>query len=135
QMLALRRASLGATLALGLAGALAAQTPFETKETYMQRARAQVEANLRQTPNTERARNVILFVGDGMGVTTITAARILEGQMQGMKGGEENALSFERFPYLAHSKTYQNNQQVPDSAPTMTSLVTGGKANDGIPSI
>ncbi len=138
ETLALRRPSLGGALvlglALGLAAPLAAQTPFETKETYMQRARTQVEANLRLTPNTQRARNVILFVGDGMGVTTITAARILDGQMQGMKG-EENALSFERFPYLAHSKTYQNNQQVPDSAPTMTSIITGSKANDGMLSI
>ena len=123
---------------------LTAQTPAspspepatigETKEAYMQRARAQVEANLRLTPNTQRARNVILFVGDGMGVTTITAARILDGQMRGV-GGEENFLSFERFPYLAHSKTYQNNQQVPDSAPTMTALVTGSKTNDGMLSI
>ena len=31
----------------------------------------------------ERARNVILFVGDGMGVATVTAARILEGQLRG----------------------------------------------------
>jgi alkaline phosphatase len=132
-----RKASLGGALALVLAGGVAAQEPAgpgETKETYMQRARAQVEANLRLTPNTRKARNVILFVGDGMGVTTVTAARILDGQLQGMKG-EENALSFELFPYLAHSKTYQNNQQVPDSAPTMTALVTGSKANDGMLSI
>jgi alkaline phosphatase len=123
-------------LALSLAGALGAQDhpQGETKEAYMQRARAQVEANERLTPNTKKAKNVILFVGDGMGVTTITAARILDGQMQG-KGGEENSLSFERFPYLAHSKTYQNNQQVPDSAPTMTSIITGSKANDGMLSI
>jgi alkaline phosphatase len=125
---------LGAALVFGLAGTLAAQTSGETKETYMQRARAQVETNLRLTPNTNRARNVILFVGDGMGVTTVTASRILEGQMRG-ESGEENALSFELFPYLAHSKTYQHNQQVPDSAPTMTALITGSKANDGMLSI
>ena len=128
------RASLGGALVLVLAGSVAAQELGETKETYMQRAKGQVEANLRLTPNTRKARNVILFVGDGMGVTTVTAARILDGQMQGMKG-EENALSFELFPYLAHSKTYQHNQQVPDSAPTMTALVTGSKANDGMLSI
>lgn len=129
-----RAVPLGAALVVGLAGGLAAEETKETKETYMQRARAQVEANLRLTPNTRRARNVILFVGDGMGVTTVTAARILDGQMRG-EGGEENALSFELFPYLAHSKTYQHNQQVPDSAPTMTALITGSKANDGMLSI
>jgi len=105
--------------------------PIETKEVFMARARAQVEANTKLRPKHRRkARNVILFVGDGMGVSTITAARILEGQQRGLLG-EENSLSFEKFPYLAHSKTYQANQQVPDSAPTMTSIVTGSKANDG----
>jgi alkaline phosphatase len=71
-----------------------------------------------------------------MGVTTVTAARILDGQSrQPNFGGEENSLSFERFPYLAHAKTYQVNQQVPDSAPTMTAIVTGSKANDGMLSV
>ena len=45
--------------------------------------------------------------------------------------GEENSLSFERFPYSALSKTYSVNQQTPDSAPTMTAMVTGIKTNDG----
>lgn len=97
-------------------------------------ARAAVERNARLEPDRRRARNVILFVGDGMGVATVTAARILEGQLEGLKG-EENELSFEKFPYLAHSKTYQANQQVPDSAPTMSSIVTGKKTNDGSVSI
>jgi alkaline phosphatase len=128
--------ALGGLLALGLAGALGAQAPAETKETYGERAKAQVEANLRQQPNTRRAKNVILFVGDGMGVTTITAARILAGQLTTPnQGGEENLLSFEKFPYLAHSKTYQVNQQVADSAPTMTALITGYKARDGMLSV
>ncbi len=76
-----------------------------------------------------RARNVILFVGDGMGVSTVTAARILEGQMRG-DPGEENLLSFERLPYLALSKTYSANQQTSDSAPTMSAMMTGVKTND-----
>ena len=32
------------------------------------------------------AKNIILFVGDGMGITTVTAARIFQGQQQGMSG-------------------------------------------------
>lgn len=120
-----------------LASPLGAQPPArprETSETYRARAKAQVEANQRLKPNRRKAKNVILFIGDGMGVTTVTAARILDGQQKGM-WGEENSLSFERFPYLAHSKTYQANQQTSDSAPTMTSIVTGVKANDGSLSI
>ena len=108
---------------------------IETKETFFARGRAEVEANARIQPDRRQAKNVILFLGDGMGVTTVTAARILDGQMKGMKFGEENDLSFERFPHLALSKTYQANQQTPDSAPTMTAIVTGSKANDGMLSI
>jgi alkaline phosphatase len=123
-------------LLAGLAESSSAQPPAETKETYGERARAQVQANQRLRPNTKKARNVILFVGDGMGVTTVTAARILAGQLvTPNQGGEENLLSFEKFPYLAHSKTYQVNQQVSDSAPTMTSLITGYKARDGMLSV
>jgi len=36
-------------------------------------------------------------------------------------------LSFEKLPYLALSKTYSVDQQTPDSAPTMTAMVTGVK--------
>lgn len=72
------------------------------------------------------ARNVILFVGDGMGVGTVTAARILDGQNWG-RPGEENFLAFERFPHVALVKTYNVDAPVPDSAATMTALVTGRK--------
>lgn len=85
-------------------------------------------------PNVRRAKNVILFVGDGMGISTVTAARILAGQLQG-KSGEEHQLTFEQLPYLALSKTYSVNQQTPDSAPTMTAMVTGVKTNDGVLSV
>ena len=83
-----------------------------------------------------KAKNVILFVGDGMGISTITAARILDGQSQpGHRGGEEHSLSFERMPYLALSKTYSVNQQTPDSAPTMSAMITGVKTNDRMLSV
>ena len=77
-----------------------------------------------------RAKNVILFVGDGMGISTLTAARILEGQLNA-NPGEENRLSFEKFPYVALSKTYSWDQQTSDSAPTMTAMITGYKAREG----
>ena len=90
--------------------------------------------SLEQRPPRERAKNVILFVGDGMGVSTVTAARILEGQRRG-ESGEENQLAFERFPHLSLVKTYSVNQQTSDSAPTMTAMVTGVKTKDGVLSI
>ncbi len=77
------------------------------------------------------ARNVILFIGDGMGVSTVTAMRILDGQNRGMTG-EENVLSFERFPHVALSKTYETNQQVSESAGTATAMLTGRKTKAGL---
>lgn len=78
-----------------------------------------------------RAKNVILFVGDGMGVSTVTAARILEGQLKGMMG-EENNLSFDLFPYTGLAKTYNVDAQTPDSAGTMTAMMTGVKTDVGV---
>lgn len=85
-----------------------------------------------ETPGA--AKNVILFVGDGMGVSTLTAARILEGQLAG-EMGEDNQLSFETFPHVGLVKTYSANQQTSDSAPTMTAMVTGVKTKDGLLSV
>lgn len=77
------------------------------------------------------AKNVILFVGDGMGISTLTAARILKGQNAGATG-EEGFLEFESFPYAALVKTYNVDAQTPDSAGTMTAMVTGVKTDAGV---
>ncbi|OUL55986.1 alkaline phosphatase [Pseudoalteromonas ulvae] len=78
-----------------------------------------------------KAKNVILFVGDGMGVSTLTAARILDGQNKG-QSGEEGLLSFEQFPYSAQVKTYNVDAQTPDSAGTMTAMISGVKTDAGV---
>lgn len=77
-----------------------------------------------------KAKNVILFLGDGMSLTTVAAARIFEGQRNG-NPGEENLLSWERFPATAFSKTYNTDSQTPDSAGTMTAITTGVKTHMG----
>ena len=71
----------------------------------------------------ERAKNVILFVGDGMSIGTISAGRVLKGQLAG-NSGEETDLIFESFSHLGLSKTYNTDSQVPDSA--------GKKLNKGL---
>ncbi|XP_061457182.1 alkaline phosphatase, tissue-nonspecific isozyme [Rhineura floridana] len=83
-----------------------------------------------QELNTNVAKNVILFLGDGMGVSTVTAARILKGQLRN-NNGEETVLEMDRFPFVALSKTYNTNAQVPDSAGTATAYLCGVKANEG----
>jgi alkaline phosphatase len=59
---------------------------------------------LRQPVNNNgRAKNIILFIGDGMGISTVTAARLYKGELANRKGPEEN-LVFEDFPHSALSK-------------------------------
>lgn len=103
----------------------------ESREEWYEAGRNAVEEAKHLKEREGRAKNVILFVGDGMGVSTVTAARILEGQLRGQPG-EENLLAFERLPYLALSKVYNTNQQTPDSAGTMTAMITGVKTKAGV---
>uniref|UniRef100_A0A8C6V2X4 Alkaline phosphatase n=1 Tax=Neogobius melanostomus TaxID=47308 RepID=A0A8C6V2X4_9GOBI len=84
----------------------------------------------RQSLNRNRAKNLILFLGDGMGVPTVTAARILKGQLNG-QSGEETVLEMDKFPFVSLAKTYNTNAQVPDSAGTATAYLCGVKANEG----
>jgi alkaline phosphatase len=105
------------------------------------KAAAEVGARSKAPGARARAKNVILFIGDGMGITTITAARIFEAQQRaqagggafaGFEGGEENLLFFEGFPSRALVKTYNSNAQVPDSAGTVTAMTTGTKTRIGV---
>uniref|UniRef100_A0A8D2IHX1 Alkaline phosphatase n=1 Tax=Varanus komodoensis TaxID=61221 RepID=A0A8D2IHX1_VARKO len=92
------------------------------------KARQTLESALNLTPMNHRAKNIILFLGDGMGVPTLSAARIYKGQQAGGPG-EESLLAMETFPYVALSKTYNVDQQVPDSAGTGTAYLCGVKSN------
>lgn len=92
----------------------------------------QAELNAKSLVNRRgKAKNIILFVGDGMGISTVTAARILAGQQLG-KLGEEHQLSFDKFPYSGFAKTYNVDAQTPDSAGTMTAMMSGVKTDVGV---
>ena len=126
------RSVLSAVLSLGIGLVASAASP----PTEFSKGAASVARRLADDPasRAQHAKNVILFIGDGMGVTTLTASRILEGQLKGGQG-EDNRLSFEEFPQTALVKTFTANQQTADSAPTATAMVTGWKANDGALSV
>ena len=89
-----------------------------------------VEDNLKVKPNLNTAKSAILFLGDGMGITTIAATRFLDGQQKG-KTGEENVLSWEVFPWSALAKPYTVNLQGTDSASSATAFLNGIKTNGG----
>uniref|UniRef100_A0A8D8NPQ0 Alkaline phosphatase n=1 Tax=Culex pipiens TaxID=7175 RepID=A0A8D8NPQ0_CULPI len=77
------------------------------------------------------AKNIIIFVGDGMGVASLSTGRIYKGQLAN-RSGEEEMLSFDHFPYTGFSKTYNTDRQVPDSAGTATALFSGIKTKYGV---
>jgi len=93
-----------------------------------------VKENLDINTINKKAKGVILMIGDGMGMTTVTAGRILDGQLKGQIG-EENVLNWETYKNVALSKTYNVDQTVPDSAGTATAFMTGVKSNAGVISV
>lgn len=92
----------------------------------------------------KRAKNVIAFIGDGMGISTITASRIFNGQrldktkdLKNVECGADYQFDFEkRMPYMGLQKTYNLDRQTPDSASTASAMFDGHKTghfslNDG----
>ncbi len=73
-------------------------------------------------------KNVIFFLGDGMGTTTLTAARIYSV-------GEDGDLTIDTLPETAFVKTFSNDAQVTDSAPSMAAYMTGVKMNNEVVSM
>lgn len=67
-------------------------------------ARQSIEEILQRHENTRRAKNVILFLGDGMGISTVTAGRIRKGQVNGQLG-EDFQTEMEQFPCTGFAKT------------------------------
>lgn len=108
-----------------------AKPPVDTSDGYLKAGQAELKRLMADKPNNRKARNVILFIGDGMGVSTLTAGRIFEGQQQGLDG-ESYVAEMDRLPHTALVKTYSHDSQVPDSAPTATAIVAGVKTRNGV---
>ena len=69
------------------------------------------------------ATNVIIFIGDGMGPSTVTATRMYKNSAN--EKGEGLPLSFEEFPYVGQMRTYNVDHQVTDGAASATAMFTG----------
>jgi alkaline phosphatase len=77
------------------------------------------------TTTVDQPKNVIFFLGDGMGMTTMTAARIYSV-------GEDGQLTMDTLPETGFVKTFSNDAQVTDSAPSMAAYMTGVKMNNEV---
>lgn len=77
------------------------------------------------TPKGRVAKNVILFIGDGLSVAHRTAARIMsKGIVEGRYGGE---LAIDDMPHMALISTAGTDSIVTDSANAMSAYTTGHK--------
>jgi len=121
-------------LATSVSAAPVLDTPV--KDSWWTDGRAALDARLKVVNRPKRAKNVILMVGDGMGISTLTAARIFDGQHpidgRAPSTGEENNLAWDKMASTALIKTYNTNAQVPDSAGTASSFNTGVKTRIGV---
>lgn len=74
------------------------------------------------TVQAEPPRNIMLFIGDGMGFEQVEAARNFLG----------SPLSFELFPDTAQCATRSADSSITDSAAAGTALATGIKVDNGV---
>jgi alkaline phosphatase len=86
---------------------------------------AQSESEKNTQAETARPTNIILMIGDGMGVSQIYA---------GMTASEQ-PLVFEKFNHIGFHKTYSANDYITDSGAGGTAMATGSKTNNGTISI
>ena len=96
-----------------------------TLEAQAGTAKSAVTWEVFDTPKGRVAKNVILFIGDGMSMAHRTAARILsKGLVEGRYGGE---LAIDDMPYMALVSTSGTDSVVTDSANSMSAYTTGHK--------
>jgi len=72
-------------------------------------------------PEAKKAKNIILLVGDGMGITQISAGLYSNG----------NYLNLERFKHIGLHKNYSSDALITDSAAGATAFACGKKTYNG----
>jgi len=80
---------------------------------------------------TEKPQNIILFIGDGMGMSHVQAAS-LQKALNEKKLPIESRLTFENFPVTGYLTTHSETNIVTDSAAAGTALACGVKAKNGM---
>jgi len=111
----------------------------ENQDFWLQDGENEIKLSLKKTPNTNIAKNIIIFIGDGMSLPTVAAARIFKGQQEQKEAesktgladfdGNSVKLSWENFPYVGLSMTYNSDYMVPDSASTAFAMYSGVKTS------
>ncbi|KAJ5567229.1 hypothetical protein N7535_006535 [Penicillium sp. DV-2018c] len=80
---------------------------------------------VRDLPSKRRAKNVVMFIGDGMTTNMITAARLIAHRS--VNGKYMTKMALDKFPVLGHQMTHSMDSFITDSANSATALYSGHK--------
>lgn len=80
-------------------------------ETWFRLGQEGLRKRIEEPRRESKAKNLIMFIGDGMSVSTVTASRIFKGQREGLLFGEEGQLHMDTFPYVGASKVRHAHTQ------------------------
>lgn len=72
----------------------------------------------------QQLKNVVFFIGDGMGIASVTGGRI-------WAHGANGSLNIEKMPFSGFVKTFSSSDFVTDSAASATALASGVKTYNG----
>ena len=89
----------------------------ETALQYYQTPYTYDIANVQMPPVTNEVKNVIIMIGDGMGLEQVSCAWVLN----------HGKLNLDNFPYIGLSRTYCTNELITDSGAGGTALAIGVK--------
>ncbi|KAJ5147402.1 hypothetical protein N7526_000754 [Penicillium atrosanguineum] len=99
---------------------------YEATLTYYGTQKTVANWHVRDLPTKRRAKNVILFIGDGMTTNMITAARLMAHRS--INGKYMTKMALDKFPVLGHQMTHSMDSFITDSANSATALYTGHKS-------
>jgi alkaline phosphatase len=81
---------------------------------------------VRDLAEERKAKNIILFIGDGMTTNMITAARLIGHKS--VNGKYQTTMAMDKFPVLGHQMTHSIDSFITDSANSAAALNTGHKS-------
>jgi alkaline phosphatase len=98
---------------------------YEATLTYYGKEKTVANWHVRDLSKKRRAKNVVLFVGDGMTTNMITAARLMAHRS--INGKYMTKMALDKFPILGHQMTHSMDSFITDSANSATALYSGHK--------
>lgn len=100
---------------------------YKATLTYYGGSKTVATWTVRDLATVRKAKNVVLFIGDGMTTNMITAARLIAHKQ--INGKYQTRLALDKFPVLGHQMTHSLDSFITDSANSATALYSGHKSS------